>query len=148
MELANILDENIIFPKADYTNKAEVLQELSELLEKESYVSDASEFLEAVYEREKEGVTGIGNLLAIPHGKSESVQKPGVAIITLNNKVDWESLDDSGAQIVFLIAVGTENSKNHLKLLSQIARKLGNDDINTALLSAQKKEEIIKILTS
>lgn len=148
MELANILDENIIFPKADYTNKEEVLQELSELLEKESYIRDASEFLEAVYEREREGVTGIGDLLAIPHGKSKSVQKPGVAIITLNHKVDWESLDDSGAQIIFLIAVGTENSKDHLKLLSQIARKLGNDDINSKLLSAQKKEEIIKILTS
>jgi PTS system fructose-specific IIA component len=148
MELANILDENIIFPMADYTSKEEVLHELSELLEKENYVRDASEFLTAVYEREKEGVTGIGNKLAIPHGKSESVQKPGVAIITLNNKVDWESLDDSGAQIVFLIAVGTENSKDHLKLLSQIARKLGNDDIDTELLSAQKKEEIINILTS
>lgn len=60
-------------------------------------------------------MTGIGNLLAIPHGKSKSVQKPGVAIATLNNKVEWESLDNDGAQIVFLIAIGTENSKDHLK---------------------------------
>lgn len=148
MELANILDENIIFPNADYINKEEVLQKLSELLEKEKYVSDSRVFLEAVYDRENEGVTGIGNLLAIPHGKSESVHKPGVAITTLNNIVDWESLDDHGAQIVFLIAIGTENSKDHLKLLSQIARKLGDEEINSKLLSAQKKEDIIQILTS
>lgn len=93
-------------------------------------------------------MTGIGNLLAIPHGKSKSVQKPGVAIATLNNKVEWESLDNDGAQIVFLIAIGTENSTDHLKLLSQIARKLGNDEINSKLLNAKRKEEIIQVLTS
>ncbi|MEX6345067.1 PTS sugar transporter subunit IIA [Staphylococcus ureilyticus] len=105
-------------------------------------------FLNDVYNRENEGVTGIGNLLAIPHGKSKSVQKPGVAIATLNNKVEWESLDNDGAQIVFLIAIGTENSTDHLKLLSQIARKLGNDEINSKLLNAKRKEEIIQVLTS
>lgn len=148
MELSDILDENIIFPKANYTSKEEVLNGLADLLKKEDYIRDTQEFLQAVYNRENEGVTGIGNLLAIPHGKSESVESPGVAITTLNNKVDWESLDDEGAQIVFLIAIGTENSKDHLTLLSQIARKLGNDEVNAKLLSAQKKKEIVQILTS
>ncbi|MBO1207086.1 MULTISPECIES: PTS sugar transporter subunit IIA [Staphylococcus] len=148
MELSDILDENIIFPKANYTSKEEVLNGLADLFKKEGYIRDTQEFLQAVYNRENEGVTGIGNLLAIPHGKSESVKSPGVAITTLNSKVDWESLDDEGAQIVFLIAIGTENSKDHLTLLSQIARKLGNDEVNTKLLSAQNKKEIIQILTS
>ncbi|GGB90421.1 PTS sugar transporter subunit IIA [Staphylococcus nepalensis] len=148
MELSDILDENIIFPKANYTSKEEVLNGLADLLKKEGYIRDTQEFLQAVYNRENEGVTGIGNLLAIPHGKSESVESPGVAITTLNSKVDWESLDDEGAQIVFLIAIGTENSKDHLTLLSQIARKLGNDEVNTKLLSAQNKKEIVQILTS
>lgn len=148
MELSDILDENIIFPKANYTSKEEVLNGLADLFKKEGYIRDTQEFLQAVYNRENEGVTGIGNLLAIPHGKSESVESPGVAITTLNSKVDWESLDDEGAQIVFLIAIGTENSKDHLTLLSQIARKLGNDEVNTKLLSAQNKKEIVQILTS
>ncbi|MBO1214798.1 PTS sugar transporter subunit IIA [Staphylococcus nepalensis] len=148
MELSDILDENIIFPKANYTSKEEVLNGLADLFKKEGYIRDTQEFLQAVYNRENEGVTGIGNLLAIPHGKSESVESPGVAIATLNSKVDWESLDDEGAQIVFLIAIGTENSKDHLTLLSQIARKLGNDEVNTKLLSAQNKKEIVQILTS
>ncbi|MCD8820486.1 PTS fructose transporter subunit IIA [Staphylococcus gallinarum] len=148
MELVNILDEKIIFPKSNYTNKEETLKNLATSFKKEQYINDIDNFLNDVYNREKEGVTGIGNLLAIPHGKSESVQKPGVAIATLNKKVEWESLDNDGVQIIFLIAVGTENSKDHLKLLSQIARKLGNDEINSKLLNAQKKEEIIKILTS
>lgn len=148
MELTNILDENIIFPKSNYTNKEETLKSLAASFKKEQYIDDIDVFLNDVYNRENEGVTGIGNLLAIPHGKSKSVQKPGVAIATLNNKVDWESLDNDGAQIVFLIAIGTENSKDHLKLLSQIARKLGNDEINSKLLNAKRKEEIIQILTS
>lgn len=148
MELSDILDENIIFPKANYTSKEEVLNGLADLFKKEGYIRDTQEFLQAVYNRENEGATGIGNLLAIPHGKSESVESPGVAITTLNSKVDWESLDDEGAQIVFLIAIGTENSKDHLTLLSQIARKLGNDEVNTKLLSAQNKKEIVQILTS
>jgi PTS system fructose-specific IIA component len=148
LELTNILDKNIIFPKSDYTNKDETLKNLATSFKKEHYIDDIDVFLNDVYNRENEGVTGIGNLLAIPHGKSKSVQKPGVAIATLNNKVEWESLDNDGAQIVFLIAIGIENSKDHLKLLSQIARKLGNDEINTKLLDAKRKEEIIQILTS
>ncbi|MGW7977053.1 PTS fructose transporter subunit IIA [Staphylococcus xylosus] len=148
MELTNILDENIIFPKSNYTNKEETLKSLAASFKKEQYIDDIDNFLNDVYNREIEGMTGIGNLLAIPHGKSKSVKKPGVAIATLNNKVEWESLDNNGAQIVFLIAIGTENSKDHLKLLSQIARKLGNDEISSKLLSAKRKEEIIQILTS
>ncbi|MGW7953111.1 PTS sugar transporter subunit IIA [Staphylococcus xylosus] len=148
MELTNILDKNIIFPKSNYTNKDETLKSLATSFKKEHYIDDIDAFLNDVYNRENEGVTGIGNLLAIPHGKSKSVQKPGVAIATLNNKVEWESLDNDGAQIVFLIAIGIENSKDHLKLLSQIARKLGNDEINSKLLGAKRKEEIIQILTS
>ncbi|MCA2499046.1 PTS sugar transporter subunit IIA [Staphylococcus xylosus] len=148
MELTNILDKNIIFPKSNYTNKDETLKSLATSFKKEHYIDDIDAFLKDVYNRENEGVTGIGNLLAIPHGKSKSVQKPGVAIATLNNKVEWESLDNDGAQIVFLIAIGIENSKDHLKLLSQIARKLGNDEINSKLLGAKRKEEIIQILTS
>ncbi|PCT85444.1 PTS fructose transporter subunit IIA, partial [Listeria monocytogenes] len=103
MELTNILDKNIIFPKSNYTNKDETLKSLATSFKKEHYIDDIDAFLKDVYNRENEGVTGIGNLLAIPHGKSKSVQKPGVAIATLNNKVEWESLDNDGAQIVFLI---------------------------------------------
>ncbi|WP_210137679.1 fructose PTS transporter subunit IIA [Staphylococcus sp. GDH8C109P] len=148
MELTNILDKNIIFPKSNYTSKEEILKSLAASFKKEQYIDNIDVFLNDVYNRENEGVTGIGNLLAIPHGKSKSVQKPGVAIATLNNKVEWESLDNDGAQIVFLIAIGTENSTDHLKLLSQIARKLGNDEINSKLLNAKRKEEIIQVLTS
>ncbi|MDT3983154.1 MULTISPECIES: PTS sugar transporter subunit IIA [Staphylococcus] len=148
LELTNILDKNIIFPKSNYTSKEEILRSLAASFKKEQYIDNIDVFLNDVYNRENEGVTGIGNLLAIPHGKSKSVQKPGVAIATLNNKVEWESLDNDGAQIVFLIAIGTENSTDHLKLLSQIARKLGNDEINSKLLNAKRKEEIIQVLTS
>lgn len=148
MKLINILDENIIYPRSNFDTKEAVLNGLVELLNKENYIDSSADFLESVYEREHEGVTGIGNLLAIPHGKSEHVIKPGIAITTLNNKVNWESLDEEGAQIVFLIAVGVENSKAHLSLLAQIARKLSDDKINAQLLKAQNTQQIIQILTS
>lgn len=148
MELDNILDEKLISIEADYKNKEAVLKGLVELLNNADYINNSFDFLEAVYNREKEGLTGIGNLIAIPHGKSESVSRPGIAITTLKKKIEWESLDDNGVQIVFLIAVGTDDSKAHLTLLSQIARKLGNDEINSKLLIAQSKKQIMKILTS
>lgn len=148
MELDNILDEKLISIEADYKNKDAVLKGLVELLNNADYINNSFDFLEAVYNREKEGLTGIGNLIAIPHGKSESVSRPGIAITTLKKKIEWESLDDNGVQIVFLIAVGTDDSKAHLTLLSQIARKLGNDEINSKLLNAQSKKQIMKILTS
>lgn len=150
MNLVDVMDENTILTELKTKSRDETLEELVKLLKQENYISSDKEFLEAVHKRESEGVTGIGNLVAIPHGKSSSVNKVGIAIAILDEVVDWPSLDDNGAKVVILLAVGedNENSKEHLKLLSLIARRLSNDEVIEQLLNSNQKSEVVSILSN
>ncbi|MFR7765480.1 MAG: PTS sugar transporter subunit IIA, partial [Anaerococcus obesiensis] len=106
--------------------------------------SEVDGFVKDVLEREKLGVTGIGNFVAIPHGQSDYVNETTIAIGKLNKEIEWESLDNNGVRIVILFVV--KNDKNfadeHLKLLSKVASNLANEDILKKLLNADSKEEI------
>ena len=106
--------------------------------------ADKDAFLKDIFFRESQGCTGIGNGIAIPHGKSPSVTKVGIAIAKLTNEIEWETLDGKGVKVILLFAVGdkTEDAQEHLKLLAQVAGKLGNDEIVEKLLKAESVEEI------
>ena len=98
-----------------------------------------------IYAREEEGQTGIGNYIAIPHGKSPYVDRIGVAIGVTENEIPWESLDGKGVKGIILFAVGDDNegAQEHLKLLSLFARKLGNDEVIEQLIQAKDADEVV-----
>ena len=100
--------------------------------------------MEDIYFRESQGQTGIGNYVAIPHGKSSSVTQVGIAIGKMDQEIEWETLDGKGVKLIFLFAVGkdNENAMTHLKLLAEVARKLGNDEAIEALLAAKTVEDL------
>ncbi|HAL08680.1 MAG TPA: PTS fructose transporter subunit IIA [Staphylococcus sp.] len=150
MNLKDVIDEKTILTELETSSREETLETLVHLFKQENYINDQKNFLDAVYKREAEGVTGIGDLVAIPHGKSKSVDKVGIAIAILKDVVDWPSLDDKGAKVVILLAVGedNDNSKEHLKLLSLIARRLSNDEIIEQLLNSKEKSEVVSILSN
>ncbi|WP_125573093.1 PTS sugar transporter subunit IIA [Levilactobacillus huananensis] len=139
------LDPNAIVVNSSAKSKDEVLKELIHQLALAGKVSDEAGFLKDVYVRESEGVTGIGNGVSIPHGRSVSVSEPAVAIATLTTPVEWESLDDEKISIVILFAVtdSTEGAQDHLKMLSEFAKKLGDDDVLESLKAAQSVDEVI-----
>lgn len=89
-------------------------------------------------------MTGIGNYVAIPHGKSDSVTNVGIAIGKLDHEIEWETLDGNGVKLIFLFAVSNDHeyARNHMLLLAEIARKLGNDEAIETLLKAETVEEI------
>lgn len=146
MEVKDIVDLKTVTTNLKATTKESALQELSELLKDNNYISDIDGFMKDVYAREAEGQTGIGNFVAIPHGKSEFVSKNGVAIGITENEIPWESLDDHGAKVVILFAVGNdmEAAKEHLKLLSLFARKLGKDKVVAKLLNSEIAEDVVE----
>lgn len=148
MELVSILDQNLIHLNLHASSKQEVLQKLASGFLENNYINSLDDYLEDVYKREQVGVTGIGNLVAIPHGRSSAVEKVGAAIAILDEEVEWESLDDRGAKIIILFAVGDNNegASAHLKMLASFARKLANDDIVNALLKTKSVDEVINIL--
>lgn len=145
MEVNEILDENTIIVDLDCTTKDEAIRKLTEVLYTQKYITDKVQFLDDIYKREQLGQTGIGNYIAIPHGLSSAVSKVGVAIGISQNELEWETLDGNGVKIIILFSVGIdgEGSREHLKILSSFARKLGNDDIVEALKKAVSTQEVI-----
>lgn len=144
MEITEVLNPKTIATHVKAANKAEALEAMADIFVKENVISDKEQFLKDVYEREDFGATGIGNYIAIPHGKSEAVVTPGVAIAVLENEVEWESLDDTGAKVVILFAVGADNeaAQEHLRMLSMFSKKLGDDKVVTKLKGADTVEDV------
>ncbi|WP_317313582.1 fructose PTS transporter subunit IIA [Absicoccus porci] len=143
MQVLDVLDERIIDLHAHANNKEEVLMLLSNKLKKAGYIDDVEEFKKDIYYRESLGQTGIGNYIAIPHGKSDSVTKVGIAVAKLDHEIEWETLDGKGVRLIFLFAVSnnTDYARNHMLLLADIARRLGNDEAVEQLLQAETIEE-------
>ncbi|SFE98444.1 fructose PTS transporter subunit IIA [Trichococcus pasteurii] len=146
MEITTIIDPRIVKTNMAAESKGDVLNQLTTLLLDAGYITDIEGFIRDIYTREEEGMTGIGNYIAIPHGKSAFVKEVGVAIGVLENEIPWETLDGKGVKGIILFAVGndTAGAKEHLKLLSLFARKLGNDEVIKNLLLSKNADEVMK----
>ncbi|WP_138418281.1 PTS sugar transporter subunit IIA [Aquibacillus sediminis] len=147
MALTELLTKTQVLLDIEATTKEECIDQLIEVFEKESVVHDAAKYKEAVLYREEEGTTGIGFGVAIPHGKSDSVERPGLAIARLKNAIDWKSLDGTPVNLVFLIAVPeTEAGDEHLRILSQLSRKLMHEDFRQKLKTTTSTDQLIQAL--
>ncbi len=142
-----ITDETIVLDTAKTTQDG-VIDELVQRLVKNKSITNAADFKEAIYAREKESTTGIGMGIAIPHGKSSAVIKPTLAFARSTAGVDWHSLDNEPAQLIFMIAV-PENSQGdmHLKILQRLSRKLMDDQFRQDLLKAPDKKAVNQLLS-
>lgn len=149
MDFTEVLRESIMDLGMDAKNKEDAIGQLSELLYKDGAISSKDGYINDVFLREKEGPTGIGNYIAIPHGKSSAVQKISVAFAKLNNPIEWETLDGNPVKLIFLFAVPDKNSnRDHLKLLSQLAAVLAYEESQQALIDAKEPKEVVNIFKS
>lgn len=146
MNFNSMLDPHMILQKLNAKTQEEAFNELTNLFLKQGIVTDSSLFIDALKERENQSSTGIGNFIAIPHGKSHVVQQPGVAIGISNSGIKWDSFDDKKAKVIVMFAIGedVEAGKDHLKILSMFARKLANKEVVEKLLNATNTQEIIE----
>lgn len=142
-------DIDIITLNLNGNTKEKVFDEMSQMLLDSKYIDNKEEFQRALYEREDIGITGLGNHIAIPHGKSDSVKKTGLAIGKAQHDIEWETHDDKPVRFVIMFSVPNDDeyAKKHLKLLTEVAKKLADDEIVEKLLNAQTKDEIINILS-
>lgn len=145
MDLLKVINKDLLNLNLKANTKEDVIFALCEGLEKNGRVSNAKEFYEVVLEREKIGETGIGNNLAIPHGESDVVNTASVAVAIVEEPVEWESLDDTPAKLVFLIASPKNNKDiSHLTMLSQLASTLAYEEVVRSLISIQDKDEFME----
>lgn len=146
MELKEVFKEDQIIINLEATTIEQTIKKMTEVLIEKKIISDSKEFIESVLSREEHSTTGIGNRIAIPHGKSNTVLTPAIVYAKLSNPVEWQSLDDNPVENVILLAIpNSEKGATHLKLLSGIAMKLMDDELVERLKNETDKSEIIKL---
>ncbi len=148
MNISEVLKKDRIILGLDAKDKADALNQMTEILYKSGALADQKAFLDDVTAREAVSTTGIGNGIAIPHGKSANVNETTVAVARLKNEVEWESVDDLPVKFVVLLAVNEANKTGvHVRLLSQMARKLASEETCKRLLNAETADEVINIFS-
>lgn len=149
MEIAQVLKPEQIRLDIQQNTKEQVLDALADVLMQSGALTDKKAFLDDVYEREAVSSTGIGNGIAIPHGKSQFVRETTVAIGRVSAGVtDWETFDDEPVTLVVLLAVDEADKTGvHVRLLSQMARKLASPQTCQRLTEAKTPEEMILIFS-
>lgn len=148
IDLKKVIHKDLMIIPSKSKNKAEVIKELGSLLASNDYVNDAQEFIKDVYLREAEGVTGIGQGVAIPHGKSPSVKDTTIAIAVLENEIEWETLDSEPVKVVIMFAVkDIDATTTHILLLQQVAQLLAHDDFLKELVQVTNVDNLYQLLT-
>ena len=146
MRITDLLDKRSINLNSKVTTKAEALEEAVSLMAKSGKLNDVNAYKKQVFAREEEGTTGIGEGIAIPHGKCSAVNKPGLAAMVIKNGVDFDSLDGEDVNILFLIAAPNTKDNVHLDVLSKLSVLLMNEDFINNLKNAKTVDEFINII--
>ncbi len=146
MLIHEIINQNAVIYNLPAKDKSEVFDLISQKLFEDGSITSKEAFIEDVYLREKEGKTGIGEGVAIPHGKSEAVTKTCIAIAKLKEPIPWETIDGKPVRIVIMFAVDNKDKNNYfVKLMSQVARMLAHEDFCEGLVNAGSKEELLAL---
>ena len=146
MTLLDILSAGSTLIDLKGETKEDIIAELIDTLAVGDAISDRDKVLQAVLEREKIMSTGIGDGIAIPHGKSDAVERLVAALGTQRRGVDFEALDGEPAYVFFLLVSPANVSGPHIKALARISRLLKNDDFKKKLIAAEASAEIIEII--
>lgn len=146
MRITDLLDKRSISLNAAPTSKSEALDQIVALMNKSGKINDVEAYRKQVYAREEESTTGIGEGIAIPHGKCDAVTKPGLAAMVIKNGVDFDSLDGEPVTLMFLIAAPNTKDNVHLDVLSKLSVLLMDEDFSAALRNAKSVDEFIQIV--
>ncbi|MGL4653286.1 PTS fructose transporter subunit IIABC [Cetobacterium sp.] len=128
------------------TTKAEVIDELVEVLYANGRLNDKDEFKKTIIKREEQSSTGLEEGIAIPHGKSTSVKIPTVAFGLSKAGIDYDSLDGEPSTLFFMIAAPADATDSHIETLSQLTSLLLDDDVREQLLNVTSEDEVLNIL--
>ena len=146
MNLLEILSPKSILVDLQGETKEEIIKDLVDALELGEAITDRDKVLQAVLEREKIMSTGIGDGIAIPHGKSDAVARLAAALGTQRRGVDFESLDGEPGYVFFLLVSPANVSGPHIKALARISRLLKNDEFKKKLIEAATPEELLRVI--
>lgn len=146
MRITELLARESIELNGNPKSKSEALDEMVALMAKSGKITDIEAYKAQVYAREEESTTGVGDGIAIPHGKCDGVAKPGLAAMVVRDGVDFAALDDEPVSLIFLIAAPNTKDNVHLDVLSKLSVLLMNDEFTAKLRNAQSVDEFLQII--
>lgn len=146
MRITDLLDKRSISLDGAPKNKKEALDMAIDLMKGSDKINDQEAYRKQVYKREEEGTTGIGMGIAIPHGKCNAVDRPGLAAMVIKDGVDFDSLDGEPVHLLFLIAAPDTEDNIHLEVLSKLSMMLMDDNFTQSLKNASSVDEFMEII--
>jgi len=146
MKITDLLSVNAVELNVSASSKNDVIHQAVELMVKQGNISDKDTYLKAVLAREEESTTGVGEGIAIPHGRCDGVTKPGLIAMVIPEGVEYEALDDEPVNLLFLIAADTKSGSAHIDILSKLSGMLMHDEFTQALKAAKTPEEFLKVI--
>ena len=146
MRITDLLDKRSISLDEAHVDKKATLDMAVELMANSGKRMDVEKYRAQVYAREEESTTGIGEGIAIPHGKCDAVKTPGLAAMVIKNGVDYDSLDGEPVTLLFLIAAPNTKDNVHLDVLSKLSVMLMDENFTTSLRNAKSVEEFLQII--
>ncbi len=144
--ITDLLSELCVIDELKAKTKKEVLYELSEILLEEKPSLDSAAVVEVLLDREKLGSTGIGEGIAIPHGKMASLERLIVSFGRSTRGVDFEALDGKPAYLFFLLMAPENSAGQHLKALAKISRMLKDETFRQGLMKAESKTDLYTLI--
>ena len=147
MRISELLQKESIALGRKPQDKADAIGQMVELLAKSGSLEDKKKFKQAILERERLSTTGIGEGIAIPHGKSSAVKRAALAAMVVPQGVDFASADGAPVHLLFMIAVPEEGAELHLEVLERLAALLMDEDFRKRLTAAKDAAEFLHILS-
>ena len=145
MKIIDLLKKDAIELNTSVASKSDAIDKLVALHEKAGNLLDVNAYKDAILAREAQGSTAIGEGIAVPHAKSESVKTPGLSAITVPNGVDYEAPDGKKSDILFMIAAPLDGDL-HLEILSRLMVMLMEPDFCASLRGAKTTDEFLSII--
>ncbi|KRG16472.1 PTS fructose transporter subunit IIABC [Lederbergia galactosidilytica] len=146
MRITELLTKNTIHLHLKSSQKAEVIEELVQVLDVAGKLNDRAEYKQAIFHREEQSTTGIGEGIAIPHAKTAAVKAPAIVFGRSVSGIEYESLDGMPAHLFFMIAAPEGANDTHLQALSKLSTILLKEEVRKQLLEAQTEEEALAII--
>ncbi|MBW1924647.1 MAG: PTS sugar transporter subunit IIA [Deltaproteobacteria bacterium] len=146
MKLSEIIDKESIITELRAKDKKGVLEELALAVASREPAVDSAALVRVLLERERLGSTGIGDGVAIPHGKLSGLTQPIISFGRSTQGLDFDSMDGQPAYLFFLLVAPENSTSVHLKALAKIARILRSSAFRQKLMEARTKEELYRAI--
>ncbi|MBN1045814.1 MULTISPECIES: fructose-specific PTS transporter subunit EIIC [unclassified Clostridium] len=146
MRIVDLLKKQGIELNFNPSSKDECIEKLVNLMDKTGNLNNKEEYKKAIIAREAQSTTGIGEGIAIPHGKTNAVKKASLAAAVCKKGVDYDSLDGAPANLFFMIAVPDNSDNLHLEVLARLSTILMDEKFRETLINCEDKDQFLKLI--